>query len=102
MSDDGWKLDVESVKERQQRLLGRMAELGIDMVVLTNRAHIQWLVGANFRWLFEPVATIRADGHVTVVMPVKPPLELVADEVLTYEAQWHLKVTHPLEFFNEF
>ena len=86
---DPWKLDVEAVKERQQRLVDRMDQIGAEVTILRNSAHIQWLVGAHFRWLFEPVAAIRKDGHVTVVMPVKPPLELVADEVHTYEAQWH-------------
>ncbi|HWA98564.1 MAG TPA: Xaa-Pro peptidase family protein, partial [Pirellulales bacterium] len=42
-----------------------------------------------FGWVFEPAAALAADGRCTLVAPNKPPERVAADDVLTYEAQWH-------------
>jgi Xaa-Pro aminopeptidase len=81
-------LDVASVRRRQQRLCEQMQALGLDLVIVQQIEHVQWLCGPRYPWTMTPLAALRADGHVTLVAPKKPVLEAVADEVVTYEAQW--------------
>jgi Xaa-Pro dipeptidase len=81
-------LDVASVRRRQERLLAQMQALRVDLVIVQQTEHVQWLCGARYPWTMTPLAALRADGHVTLVAPKKPVLEAVADEVVTYEAQW--------------
>lgn len=74
---------------RQRRLLAEMQTLKLDLVVVQQIEHVQWLTGARYPWTMSPAAALRADGHLTLVAPQKPVLPAAADEVVTYEAQWH-------------
>ena len=74
---------------RQQRLLAEMQKLKLDLVIVQTIEHVQYLTGARFGWTFSPAAALRADGHLTLVAPLKSKLEAAADEVVPYEAQWH-------------
>ena len=74
---------------RQQRLLAEMQKLKLDLVIVQTIEHVQYLTGARYGWTFSPAAALRADGHLTLVAPLKSKLEAAADEVVTYEAQWH-------------
>jgi Xaa-Pro dipeptidase len=74
---------------RQQRLLSQMQSLRLDLVVVQQIEHVQWLTGARYPWTMSPAAALRADGHLTLVAPKKPELEAAADTIVTYEAQWH-------------
>src|SRR5438132_3119013 len=74
---------------RQRRLLAEMQTLRLDLVIVQQIEHVQWLTGARFPWTMSPAAALRADGHLTLVAPKKPILEAAADEVVNYEAQWH-------------
>src|SRR5262245_37575972 len=74
---------------RQKRLLAEMQALHLDLVIVQAIEHVQWLTGARYPWTMSPAAALRADGHLTLVAPKKPVLEAAADEVVTYEAQWH-------------
>src|SRR5436190_8099537 len=76
-------------RSRQQRLLAEMQNLRLDLVIVQTIEHVQWLTGARYPWTMSPAAALRADGHVTLCAPKKPVLEAAADEVVTYEAQWH-------------
>ena len=76
-------------RSRQKRVLEQMQKLQLDLVIVTQTQHVQWLCGPRFPWVMSPAAALRADGHVTLCVPKKPVLEAAADEVLTYEAQWH-------------
>src|SRR5262245_15253419 len=76
-------------RSRQQRLLAEMQKLRLDLVVVQQIEHVQWLTGARYPWTMSPAAALRADGHLTLVAPKKPVLEAAANEVVTYEAQWH-------------
>jgi Xaa-Pro aminopeptidase len=76
-------------RSRQKRLLEQMQKLQLDLVIVTQTQHVQWLCGPRFPWVMSPAAALRADGHLTLCAPKKPVLEAAADEVVTYEAQWH-------------
>src|SRR5436190_8950909 len=76
-------------RSRQQRLLAEMQNLRLDLVIVQTIEHVQWLTGARYPWTMSPAAALRADGHLTLCAPKKPVLEAAADEVVTYEAQWH-------------
>ncbi|MEX2174695.1 MAG: Xaa-Pro peptidase family protein [Pirellulaceae bacterium] len=81
--------NAAACRTRQQRLLAEMQRLSLDLVVVQQIEHVQWLTGARFGWVFSPVAAIRADGHVTLVAPKKGSSDAAADEIAQYEAQWH-------------
>jgi Xaa-Pro dipeptidase len=84
-----FKLDAAACRRRQQRLLQVMEAADLDLVVVTQSEHVQWLTGCHFKWFFRPVAALTRGGQLAVVVPHRKPPEVVADEVLTYEAQWH-------------
>jgi Xaa-Pro aminopeptidase len=86
-SHDPYKTDSAAVRARQARLLEVMQQKKLDLVILTQQAHIQYFVGPRFAWTFSPAAAIAADGRVTLVRPELVPVEAVADDVRTYEAQ---------------
>lgn len=78
-----------AARGRQQRLLAQMQAMQLDLVVVQLTEHVQWLTGARFPWTMSPAAALRADGHMTLVAPLKPDLPAEADTIVHYEAQWH-------------
>jgi Xaa-Pro dipeptidase len=74
---------------RQQRLLSEMQRMQLDVVIVQTIEHVQWITGARYPWTMSPAAALAADGRLTLVAPQKPTLEAAADELVTYEAQWH-------------
>jgi len=56
---------------------------------VTQVENIQWLAGPRFGWMFQPVALLAGDGRLTLVAPKSPPEVAAADEILTYESNWH-------------
>jgi Xaa-Pro aminopeptidase len=74
---------------RQKRLLAEMQSLKLDLVIVQQTEHVQYLTGARYPWTMSPFAALRADGHLTLIAPKRPVLEAAADEVVQYEAQWH-------------
>lgn len=87
MSD--YEVDVEACRRRQTRLLDATEKLQLDLIIVTQSEHVQWLTGPRFGWTFQPAAALTADGQVTLIAPQKPPETAAADEVRTYEAKWH-------------
>ncbi len=81
-------IDITACRGRQRRLLERMAELNLDLVIVTQIEHIQWLVGPRFDWKLQPVAALRADGHAMLVAPADSSEPAAADEILHYDAKW--------------
>src|SRR5438552_10371269 len=81
--------NAAAARGRQQRLLAQMQAERLDLVIVQQIEHVQWLTGARYPWTMSPAAALRADGHLTLVAPKKPVLEAAADEVVQYEAQWH-------------
>ncbi len=84
-----YDIDVAACRGRQQRLVGVMQQMNLDLVIVTQTEHVQYFVGPRFPWTMSPVAAIEASGKVTLVAPNQPPAVAAADEMLTYEAQWH-------------
>jgi Xaa-Pro aminopeptidase len=82
-------INVEYCRERQQRLLAEMRRMSLDLVIVTRTEHVQWLTGPRFGWVFEGAVALSADGRCTLVSPNRPPDVAAADEIVTYEAQWH-------------
>lgn len=83
-------IDLAACRTRQRRLLDRMHQRGIDLVIVTQTEHVQYLAGPRFSWHFQPAAALAADGRLTLVAPKKQvPDAVAADDVVTYEAQWH-------------
>jgi Xaa-Pro aminopeptidase len=80
---------AEYCRGRQKRLLAQMQRLQLDLVIVTQTEHVQYFCGPRFPWVMSPAAALRSDGHMTLCAPKKPVLEAAADEVVTYEAQWH-------------
>lgn len=80
--------DVEACRERQRRLLEVMHRESIDLVVVCRTEHVQWLVGPRYWPMFEPVATLDAEGRATLVAPQAAPSKCAADCVATYPAKW--------------
>src|SRR5689334_15610343 len=76
-------------RSRQKRLLAEMQAQRLDLVIVQQIEHVQWLTGARYPWTMSPAAALRSDGHLTLVAPKKPVLEAAADEVVNYDAQWH-------------
>jgi Xaa-Pro aminopeptidase len=87
MTDVG--IDVAACRGRQQRLVEHMLQLDLDLIIVTQAEHVQYLAGPRFDWTFQPVAALSCEGQLTLVAPQRPPDVAAADEVLTYEAQWH-------------
>ncbi len=80
-------IDVSACRARQQRLLGAMEQLRLDLVIVTQNQHVQYLVGPRFEWTFSPAAAISGDGHVILVAPALPAEPVAADAIIAYEAK---------------
>ncbi len=85
-------LDPALCRERQRRLLAEMQRLALDGVLVTSTAHVQWLTGVRFAWLFEPAALLRADGTCVLVAPHDVAEPHAADKLLVYVAKRHSTV----------
>src|SRR5262245_54390137 len=81
--------NASASRGRQQRLLAEMQKLKLDLVIVQTIEHVQYLTGARYPWTMSPAAALAADGRLTLVAPMKPILDAAADEIITYEAQWH-------------
>jgi Xaa-Pro aminopeptidase len=88
---DPFGVDTAACRGRQARLIAEIEPLGVDCVVLTQMESIQWLSGARFGPLFQPAAAMWCDGGVVAVVPQRKVagLEIAADQVEAYDAQWH-------------
>src|SRR5688500_4256464 len=81
--------NANAARGRQNRLLAEMQRQQLDLVIVQTIEHVQWLTGARYAWVFSPIAALRADGHLTLVAPRKASAPAAANEIVTYEAQWH-------------
>jgi Xaa-Pro aminopeptidase len=87
---DPFAVDIAACRGRQRRLLEAIEPLGAELALLTRRETVQWLTGAYLRAPFEPVAVLKANGHVTLVIPDRQTDQAAAaDEIIGYEAKWH-------------
>ena len=83
-------INVAACRQRQKRLREIMSDHDIDVVIVTQIEHVQYLVGPRFAWTFQPAAALTKEGHVVLVVPERRVPEVhAADDVRTYAAQWH-------------
>lgn len=84
------RLDRESCRERQRRLLDRMQQLGVDRAILTSNENVHYLTGLTPRRLIPAAAALDMDGRCTLCTTSDAVHEgLAASDVVVYEAQWH-------------
>lgn len=80
------EINQAEIEARQQRLREAMAEVGVELAIVTRSESVHWLTGAYVGPLFHPVASLDAEGRVTLVLPSrKVSTPSVAAEVLPYE-----------------
>jgi Xaa-Pro aminopeptidase len=87
---DPYAVDIDACRARQRRLLAAIEPLEADLAILTRRESVQWLTGVHVRAPFAPIAILRPDGNLTLVLPDRQIEEpAAADSVFGYEAKWH-------------
>src|SRR5689334_22982796 len=87
---DPYAVDLEACRGRQKRLLEAIEPTGAELILLTRRESVQWTTGFHAKPPFIPIACLRPDGHMTLVMPERQVSErAAADDVVGYEAKWH-------------
>jgi Xaa-Pro aminopeptidase len=86
---ENYEIDVAACRTRQQRLLKVLERLGADVAIVSLHEHVQYFVGPRFAWTHSPVAAITSNDRVTLVAPNQAPEVAAADDIRTYEAQWH-------------
>ena len=83
--------ELDCCRRRQGRLLERMSEMDVELVVSCDPLNVQWLTGARYLSFFRPVATVKQDGEVALVVPVNqgdsPPQGFAANRIVPYEGQ---------------
>jgi Xaa-Pro dipeptidase len=84
---DPFAIDVAACRGRQRRLLELMDQLRLDLAIVTQREHVQYLVGPRFDWVFSPAAALSRDGRVILVAPDEPAEPVAADVIRTYKAK---------------
>lgn len=82
-----WDIDIAACRTRQQRLVDLMQRRQLDLVIVTQIEHVQYLAGPRFPWLFQPAAALSSDGRLTLLAPNRAPEVSAADDVATYQAQ---------------
>ncbi|MBA62270.1 MAG: hypothetical protein CMJ76_07875 [Planctomycetaceae bacterium] len=82
-------LTVAGCRQRQQRVLQRMHAQNIDRLVVTRSEHVQYLSGFRPHHLMTGIVSLDLNGKLTLIAPNQEPKDTAADEILTYEAQWH-------------
>lgn len=87
---DPYAVNVEACRGRQRRFIKALAELDIELAVLTGRETIQYLTGALVKSPYEPVAVLQANGHCLLVLPERQLGDTAAvDDKLGYPAKLH-------------
>lgn len=91
------QLTIEGCRARQRRVADALAAANFDVAVLATAENVQYLTATRPHWLLHSLVMVDATGHTTLVCPNSIPDHVAADEILTYEAQWHstLRQTQP-------
>lgn len=82
-------LDLDCCRERQRWMVETIRELEADRAFLCRPEHVQYLTGFRPHKLMTAVVCIELDGRCILSAPNKAPDHVAADEVVTFEAQWH-------------
>lgn len=82
-------LDPDQCRLRQQRLCTQLSDRVIDRAVFVSHENVQYLTGFRPHRLMQAAVCLDAGGTCTLVAPNSVPELAAADQVLTFEAQWH-------------
>jgi Xaa-Pro aminopeptidase len=89
MTQDAVELDVNHCRSRQQRVQDVMADRNVDRVLLVSPENVQYLTGFRPHRLMSAAVSLDADGWCALAAPNTTPEPVAADDVVTFEAQWH-------------
>ena len=82
-------LDPSACRGRQQRLTEHLLQNEIELAVVNQPEHVQWLSGVRLPWVFQVSASLSRDGELTLCLPERANVEAAADTIIRYEAKWH-------------
>ena len=60
MTDLSTETDLAACRVRQRRVIEVMERLDVDLAIVTQAEHVQYLAGPRFRPSFSPAAALRA------------------------------------------
>ena len=84
MTDLSTETDLAACRARQRRLIEVMERLDVDLAIVTQTEHVQYLAGPRFRPSFSPAAALSRDGRLTLVAPADFRDPAAADEVVPF------------------
>jgi len=88
MTDIGTELSAEHCRARQSRVAEILQSRDVDRAIFVSPENIQYLTRFRPHRLMQAAVCLDADGKCTLAAPNAVPDEAVADEVVTFEAQW--------------
>ena len=89
MAINSLHLDPALCRVRQRRLCEQLAVRSIDRAVFVSRENVQYLTGFRPHRLMHAAVCLEVDGTCTLVAPNNVPEQVAADQISTFEAQWH-------------
>src|SRR4051812_10447892 len=81
-------LDISHSRQRQKRLLDKMAEQNLDAVVVGLPQHVYYFSTFWTSWLHQSAFVLFADGWSWLATANKAAENTAANEVVPFEAQW--------------
>lgn len=82
-------LEINQSRARQRRLLDRVQARGLDALVLSQPKHAYYFSTFQPHWAHECAIVIFADGRSVLISANSPAKEAAADEMQSFEANWH-------------
>ncbi|MBC8106727.1 MAG: aminopeptidase P family protein [Anaerolineae bacterium] len=82
-------LQIRQSRARQKRLLERVQSRGFDALVLSQPKHAYYVSAFQPHWAHECAIVIFADGRSVLISANSPAKEAAADEMQSFEANWH-------------
>jgi Xaa-Pro dipeptidase len=87
---DPYAVNEAACRARQKKFFAEIAQLDLELAVLSSRETIQYFTGVLVRAPYEPVCVIQANGNVLLVLPERQLGDVAAaDEKLGYPAKLH-------------
>lgn len=83
------QLSLDACRDRQRRLADVLQEQSLTAAVFSSHANVQYFTAFRPHALLNSLLLIDATGHSTLVAPNSIPSEVGANDVLTFEGQWH-------------
>jgi Xaa-Pro aminopeptidase len=81
-------LAPEFCRRRQSRLVERMRQRQLDLVIVQQSENVQWLTGFRPHRLMSAALALDAHGRCMLSAPNSRPEQAAIDDCVTFEAQW--------------